>query len=43
MEAIEFFTVTLLNPSGITVGNSQTIVAINQDDSDGKKRASGEK
>ena len=36
VEAIEFFTVTILNPVGITVRNSQTVVAINQDDSDGK-------
>ena len=37
MEAIEFFTVSLENPVGITVGSGQTLVTINQDDSDGKK------
>ena len=36
VEAIEFFTVTLENPVGIAVGNGQTLVTINQDDSDGK-------
>ena len=36
MEAIEFFNVILENPVGISVGNGQTLVNINQDDSDGK-------
>ena len=36
VEAIEFFTVTLQNPVGIAVGNDQTLVTIDQDDSDGK-------